>query len=87
MIVPQFIRFYGYSLTDTFNEFAVSFFSLVNSMYRLQAKERLDGILEVSMGMAGKEGKGTISKLQEQAEGLGKYIREAEVLRDVNKRR
>jgi hypothetical protein len=87
MMIPQFVRFYGYTLADTFNEYAVSFFSLVNSMYRLQARERLDGILEVAIGMAGKEGKSTISKLEEQAEGLNKYIREAKVVRDVNKRR
>lgn len=87
MMVPQFVRFYGYNLKDTFNEYAVAFFSLVNAMHRLQAKERLDGVLEVSVGMAGKDGSETIHKLKEQSEGLGKYIREAKVVRDVNKRR
>lgn len=84
MIVPQFIRFYGYNLADTFNEYAVSFFSLVNSMYRLQASERLNGILEVATGMAGKDGKATVSKLEEQAEGMNKYLREVRNLKDVN---
>lgn len=87
MMVPQFIRFYGYNLADTFGEYAVAFFSLVNAMYRLQASERLDGVLEVSVGMAGKDGASTVNQLKSQSEGLGKYIREAKVVRDVNKRR
>lgn len=41
MIVADFMRFYNYSLTDTLNEYAVSFYSLVNTMYRQRATEAL----------------------------------------------
>jgi len=85
MIVPQFIRFYGYTLSQTMNEFAVSFFSLVNSMYRIEASERLNGILEVSAGMAGKEAREVIGKLEDQSQGANKYIDQAKVLKGIRK--
>jgi len=85
MIVPQFIRFYGYTLNQTMSEFAVSFFSLVNSMYRIEASERLNGILEVSAGMAGKEAREVIGKLEDQSQGANKYIDQAKVLKGIRK--
>jgi len=41
MMIPEFIRFYGYTVEQTLNEYAQTFFSLVNSMYQIQAKETL----------------------------------------------
>lgn len=76
MIVPQFIRFYGYTLAQTLDEYAVSFFSLVNSMYRIQARENIDGALRVSLGMSGKEGQNTLHKLEKEAEGLHGILKE-----------
>lgn len=76
MLVPEFIRFYGYTRAQTLSEYAISFFALVNAMYQLKAKERLDGILEVSTGMAGDKGRSTVTKLQDQADGLDKVLRE-----------
>lgn len=40
-MIPEFIRFYGYTVEQTLNEYAQTFFSLVNSMYQIQAKETL----------------------------------------------
>lgn len=76
MLVPEFIRFYGYTREQTLAEYALSFFAMVNAMYQLKAKERLDGILEVSTGMSGDKGRSTITKLQDQADGLDKVLRE-----------
>ncbi len=76
MIVPQFIRFYGYSLADTLDEFAVAFFSLVNSMYRIRARENLDGALQVSLGMSGKEGRETLKRLEKESQGLHGILQE-----------
>jgi len=76
MLVPEFIRFYGYTREQTLAEYAIAFFALVNAMYQLKAKERLDGILEVSTGMSGDKGRTTVTKLQEQAEGLEKVLQE-----------
>jgi len=41
MMIPEFIRFYGYTLQDVLNEYAVTFFSLSNDMYRIQASEMI----------------------------------------------
>lgn len=76
MVVPQFIRFYGYTLTDTLDEYAVSFFSLVNSMFRIKARENIDGALRVSLGMSGKEGKSTLEKLEKESQGLHGILKE-----------
>jgi hypothetical protein len=76
MIVPQFMRFYHYSLADTLDEFAVSFFSLVNSMFRIKARENIDGALRVSLGMSGKEGRSTLKKLEKESQGLHGILQE-----------
>lgn len=76
MIVPQFMRFYHYSLADTLDEFAVSFFSLVNSMYRIKAQENIEGALRVSLGTSGKQGQDTLRKLEKEAEGLHGILNE-----------
>lgn len=42
MVVPQFLRFYGgYTISSVLQEYAITFFGLVNSMFRIQAKEAL----------------------------------------------
>lgn len=76
MLIPEFIRFYGYTREQTLAEYAISFFALVNSMYQLKARENLDGILQVSVGMAGDKGRSIIKKLEEQSEGLERILRE-----------
>lgn len=76
MIVPEFMRFYGYTVAKALDEFAIAFFSLVNSMYRIQAKETLSNILSVSAGMSGKEGKEIVRKLEKQSKGLQGIIQE-----------
>lgn len=76
MIIPQFIRFYGYSLADTLNEYAVAFFSLVNSMYRMKAQENIDGALRVAIGTSGKAGQSALKQLEKEAEGLHGIIKE-----------
>lgn len=81
MLIPEFIRFYGYTREQTLAEYAISFFALVNSMYQLKAKENLDGILQVSVGMAGEKGKSIIKKLEEQSEGLERILKEVRVVK------
>ncbi len=66
MIIPEFIRFYGYTTEQTLNEYARTFYTLVNSMYQIQAKETLmltyaanatqeliDGLRKQEKGIAG----------------------------------
>lgn len=78
MIVPQFLRFYGgYTLESVMSEFAVTFFSLVNSMYRLEATEKIDLIEGIAIGNAEpKDRSNAISALQKSAKGLHGIVKE-----------
>lgn len=84
MMIPEFIRFYSYTVSQALDEYAVTFFSLINSMYRLQAQEQLSSIMTVSAGMAGgKEASGTISALEKQAKGLHGIVQEVRNIKNV----
>lgn len=85
MMIPEFMRFYSYTLTQVLNEYAVSFFSLVNSMYRLLAREQIRDIVSVSAGMAGKDGQSTIDELKKQERGLHGVVEEVRVAKEVKK--
>jgi hypothetical protein len=76
MMIPEFMRFYGYTAKQTLGEYAITFFSLVNSMYRLQAREQLRQIVAVSAGMNGKESQSTISEIEKQEKGLHGIVQE-----------
>lgn len=83
MIIPQFLRFYGgYTNQSLLNEYAVTFFSLINDLFRIQAVETIDGILEVSAGMAsGSDRQEVLAKLNKQAEGLKGIIKEVRTIK------
>lgn len=76
-MIPEFMRFYGYTATDTLQELARTFFSLVNSMYRLQAKESLEAIVNTSTAMSGgSEADKVISELKKQEKGVSGIVEE-----------
>ncbi len=84
MIIPEFIRFYGYTATEVLDELATRFFTLVNAMYRLQATESLLHINTTSVAMAGgQEAQSTISALEKQEKGLDGVLSEVNTLREV----
>ena len=84
MIVPEFIRFYGYTAEQVLDELAVRFFSLVNSMYRLQARESLVSITNhLTASAGGDEAQKTIEALHKQEKGLTGVLQEVETLREV----
>lgn len=87
MIVPEFIRFYqGYTVSSVLAEFATTFFSLVNSMYRLQADETINRINETAIGMAEtKDRSNAIEKLQKQAKGIHGIVEEVKTVERVKK--
>lgn len=78
MIVPQFLRFYGgYKASDVMDEYAVTFFSLVNSMYRLQPDEMITAINSVAVGMADpKDRSNILTSLEKSAQGLHGILKE-----------
>lgn len=82
MILPQFLRFYnGYTVKSVMAEYAVTFFSLVNDMYRLKADEILDGITSVSVGMSGDQS--AVEKLQKSSKGLKGIVQEVRTVKGV----
>lgn len=81
MMIPEFIRFYSYTTKQALGEFAVTFFSLINAMYRLQAKESLNDIMAVSVGNAGKDGDSAVAELNKQAKGLHGIIQEVRIVK------
>lgn len=77
MILPQFIRFYGYTAEQAFDTLARTFFALVNSMYQLQADERLSRITDSSVAFSGGEqGDKIVSELTKQSKGLHGIVQE-----------
>lgn len=78
MMVPEFIRFYSYSASQVLDEYAVRFFSLVNSMYQLKASESLESVMQVSTGMNGN--KEYLSALQKQQKGIAGIVEEVRVV-------
>ncbi len=78
-MIPEFIRFYQYTLSQSLDELAVSFFALMNSMYRIQAKESLDNILQIATGTNG--GKEYIDGLQKQERGISGIVEEVRIIK------
>lgn len=78
MIVPEFVRFYGgYTVRSTMQEMAITFFSLVNSMYRIQSSEMIDDITSTSIGMADpKERTSALEKLEKSSAGIHGIVQE-----------
>ena len=85
MIAPQFLRFYGgYTRESMMSEFAITFFSFVNSMYRLEASEKIDLIEGIAIGNAEPKDRSTaISALQKSAMGLHGIVKE---VRNIKKK-
>lgn len=76
MIVPQFLRFYGgYTASSVFEEWAVTFFSLVNSMYRLESKEMLEAITTTSVAINGDQN-GVVKELDKGSRGIHGIVQE-----------
>jgi hypothetical protein len=63
-----------------FDEYARVFFSLVNEMYRLKAKESLNHISEYAAANGGAD---IVDQYKRQAEGNTKIIEQAKLLREI----
>lgn len=83
MMVPQFIRFYpGYTRQSVLGEYAVTFFALVNAMYRLKAEEMMDSIVTTTAGMAeSKDRANVLDQLRKAAKGLHGILQEVRNVR------
>lgn len=86
MIVPQFLRFYsGYTAQTVLDEYAITFFSLVNAMFRLQATEYLN-LVQVNAipHMKESDARPAIEELKKNAKGLHGIIQEVRNIKNVN---
>lgn len=80
MMIPEFMRFYSYTASETLNEAARTFFGLINQMYRIQAQEALTSINTTGAGMAGaKDAAPVIDGYKKQAKGLHGIVEEVKV--------
>jgi hypothetical protein len=77
MLIPQFIRFYGYTLGDAMNEYAVTFFSLCNDMFRIRAGETID------MASAMNANEEIMEYLREQEKGIAGIVAEVKTAKKV----
>lgn len=82
MMVPQFMRFYGYTASSTLDEYARTFFGLLNQMFRLQAEEALTDINTTSAAMSGKDGQSVIDGYKKQAGGLHSIVQEVRTVKN-----
>lgn len=88
MTVPQFLRFYqGYTINSVMDEFAVTFFTLVNAMNRIKAEESLVDIQNnLIPNMKENDAKSTVEQIKKASEGMDKYIEQAKIIRNVRKK-
>lgn len=83
MILPRFLHFYpGYTAQSALDEYVITFFSLVNAMFRLEARYAMDRIVENSVPHADK-GYGTkvMDELKKQAKGLHGILQEVRTIK------
>ena len=73
-MIPEFMRFYSYTLIDVLNENARTFFALINSMLEITAREMLNSIT-VHRGAISEDNK-VVEELQKRQQGLSKIINE-----------
>ena len=83
MIVPQFLRFYGgYTADSLLSEYAVRFFSLVNSMYRLESSEKIDNVHAITIANAEpKDRESALKALEKSSKGLHGIIEEVKTVK------
>lgn len=82
MIVPEFVSYYHYNVTDTLNEYARTFFALSNSMYRLKANRSLSNISEISAALS-KDKSSVINDLVKQSKGLSGIVEEVRIAKGI----
>lgn len=82
MMIPEFMRFYGYTISQVLDEMAITFFALMNSMYRLKGKESLDDLMVHSAAISGgSQAESIISELKRQSKGLHGVVEEVRTVK------
>ena len=85
MMFAEFIRHYSYTAEQALDEYAKRFFALVNSMYRVQAKEAIMALHVGSAGnTGGKDAQKVLDQLNKQAKGNQAILEEVRIIKNVN---
>lgn len=84
MIIPEFMRYYRYSLEQVLNMYAVTFDALANSMYQLMAKENINAMQVQLAARSDEAGRQMYLDMQQQAyDGVDKLVEQAKLLRGI----
>lgn len=75
-MIPEYARFYGYTVREILTEYAKTFFTMVNAMNRIKAREALNNITQINAGFAGDNKSDIISSLQTQERGISGIVNE-----------
>lgn len=81
MMIPQFMSFYGYSVNSTLNEYARTFFALINAMNCINAEKSLMNITEISTSLNGD--KQTVDNLVKQSKGISGIVNEVRIAKEA----
>lgn len=75
-MIPEFARFYSYTVAQIMDEHAITFFTLVNTMYRLKAKETLTQVAAINAGTSGDSSNPLLDDLKKQERGIHGIVEE-----------
>jgi hypothetical protein len=80
-MIPEFMRFYNYTLKQVLDEWGQTFYALIDSMRKLKALERLTMASDINMAVSGNEE--LRKSLVDQAGGNSALLEQSKILRDI----
>jgi hypothetical protein len=85
MLIPEFMQFYKYTVTQVLDEYARTFYSLVNAMYRIKASQSITEIGNVASAMSGKDGQDYVESLRKQEKGIHGILKEVRIAKKAKR--
>lgn len=88
MMVAEFMNYYHYKLDDVLNMYALAFFALLASMYRLNGVKAQEVAYTMAVAQSGgKVYKEFIEAMEKQAKGARGILDEIRVIRNTRKKK
>ena len=86
-MIAEFIHFYpAYTLEAVLAMYAVSFYALLSSMYKIKGSENYERAVQTAVGTAGGESLNEYLKTaHKQADGAEGLLRQARVLKEIKR--
>ena len=79
------MHFYKYTLAQTLDEYAVTFYTLLGAMYRLQARQALSDIGNYASSQGGDSSQSYIEQLRKQERGIQGILKEVKIAKKARK--